>query len=173
MVRRVVTGTNADGRSVVVSDEQVPRKFLDAMPEFGQYDLWGVDGDYKLPSDGTKPDYVTVFPETRGFRVSVTQIQPDHWPMPQDADWGAIAQQMEELYPGMASHMDPDAPGMHRTSTVDVVLVMDGEVSLELDDGNEAHLKAGDFLIQNGTRHAWRNRSDRVATIFVVMYGAA
>ena len=54
--------------------------------------------------------------------------------------------------------MEPDAPGMHTTATIDFEVVLEGEVWLELDDGEEVHLRVGDCVVQNGTRHAWRNR---------------
>jgi quercetin dioxygenase-like cupin family protein len=62
---------------------------------------------------------------------------------------------------------------MHTTPTVDYVVVLDGSVVLELDDGVTTTLSAGDVVIQNGTRHAWRVPSDRPATIFVVLMGKA
>ena len=68
--------------------------------------------------------------------------------------------------------MEPENPGMHTTDTVDIDVVISGEVDLELDDGSEVHLKAGDCVIQNGTRHAWRNRSDKPAVLFVTLLGA-
>ena len=51
---------------------------------------------------------------------------------------------MEQKLPGLAAHMEPDAPGMHTTSTIDFEVVLEGEVWLELDDGKEVHLKPGD-----------------------------
>ena len=51
-------------------------------------------------------------------------------------------------------------PGMHTTATIDFEVVLDGEIWLELDDGVEVHLRAGDTVVQNGTRHAWRNHGD-------------
>ena len=52
---------------------------------------------------------------------------------------------------------------MHTTDTVDIDVVISGEVDLELDDGSEVHLRPGDCVIQNGTRHAWRNRTSEPA----------
>ena len=78
----------------------------------------------------------------------------------------------EEHMPGLRGHMEPDAPGMHTTSTVDFEVVLDGEVWLELDDGVEVHLKAGDTVVQNGTRHAWRNHGDTTARLAVILIGA-
>ena len=62
--------------------------------------------------------------------------------------------------------------GMHTTDSVDFEVVVFGEVCLELDDGAEVLLKAGDCVIQNGTRHAWRNRSSDKCVIAVTLVGA-
>jgi len=56
---------------------------------------------------------------------------------------------------------------MHTTDSVDYVLVLDGEVWLELDDGELTRLRAGDTVIQNGTRHAWRNQGTESVTLAV------
>jgi quercetin dioxygenase-like cupin family protein len=51
--------------------------------------------------------------------------------------------------------------------------VVSGEVWLELDDGEAVHLHAGECVVQNGTRHAWHNRSSEPAVLFVTLLGAA
>ena len=65
-----------------------------------------------------------------------------------------------------------DSPGMHTTPTVDYDIVLDGEVWLELSDGREVKLNTGDVVVQHGARHAWRNKSDRPATIAAILIGA-
>ena len=55
--------------------------------------------------------------------------------------------------------MEPDAPGMHATQTVDYDIVIEGDLCLELDDGVEVRLPTGSCVVQHGTRHAWHNRS--------------
>ena len=65
---------------------------------------------------------------------------------------------------------EPD--GMHRTPTVDYGIVLDGEIWLELDEGRSALLRQHDVVVQNGTRHAWRNKSNRPATLAFVLIGA-
>jgi len=72
----------------------------------------------------------------------------------------------------MAEHLETDNPGMHTTDTVDYEFVISGEVVLELDDGAEVTLKPGDTVVQNGTRHAWRNRTNEPAVLVVVLIGA-
>jgi uncharacterized cupin superfamily protein len=57
---------------------------------------------------------------------------------------------------------------MHRTKSVDYAIVLQGEIDMLLDD-SEVHLKAGDFLVQQATNHAWVNRSDKVCRIAFVL----
>ena len=61
---------------------------------------------------------------------------------------------------------------MHRTATIDYEFIVSGRCVLELDDGVKRELRAGDTVIQNGTRHAWRNKSDRPATVAAILIGA-
>jgi mannose-6-phosphate isomerase-like protein (cupin superfamily) len=90
---------------------------------------------------------------------------------PPELDQHDLARELESKVPGAASHYDPDHPGMHTTQTVDFGVVLDGHVVLELDDG-EVSLGPGDVIVQNGARHAWRNRSDRICTMAFVLIGA-
>ena len=74
--------------------------------------------------------------------------------------------------PGLAECFESDNPGMHTTDTIDYGIVLDGEIWLELDDGQTQHLRKLDVVVQNGTRHAWRNRSGRVTLMAFVLIGA-
>jgi quercetin dioxygenase-like cupin family protein len=89
-----------------------------------------------------------------------------------DIDIGAAIGELQRRLPGLADVMEPDHPGMHTTDTVDLDLVISGEIWLELDDGEEVHLRTGDCVIQNGTRHAWHNRSSEPAVMFGALLGA-
>jgi quercetin dioxygenase-like cupin family protein len=60
---------------------------------------------------------------------------------------------------------------MHRTPSVDLISVLSGEIWLEL-DAEEVDLREGDFVVQNGTKHAWRNKGDRPCRMTVVVVGA-
>ncbi len=171
MTRRVVTGVDEYGRSRVVSDEAVPPIVLSSSPTAALFDIWGVDGPAQAPSDGARPATTSWFPPTVGFRCIVATFPPDSTPAPADLQGDDLAREMEAKVPGAAGHYDPDRPGMHTTQTVDVGVVLDGQLVLELDDG-EVLLGPGDVIVQNGTRHAWRNRSDRNCTMAFVMIGA-
>jgi len=79
-----------------------------------------------------------------------------------------------EKVPGMADHFDrssPEARGMHTTDTVDYAVVVRGEMTLELDDGKIIHLRQGDCIIQNGTRHRWRNPGSEPCLMAFVSVG--
>jgi hypothetical protein len=74
--------------------------------------------------------------------------------------------------PGFSDSFARKAPGMHRTNTLDYALVLEAETWREMDDGKAIHLKLGDMIIQNGTRHAWRNKGQENATMLFVILGA-
>ena len=60
---------------------------------------------------------------------------------------------------------------MLTTITIDFEYVISGEVWLELDDGKEVHLRAGDTVVQNGTRHAWRNKGSKPCRLVLCQIG--
>ena len=59
----------------------------------------------------------------------------------------------------------------HRTETLDYVIVLEGEIEMDMDDST-VKLKAGDVLVQRGTNHTWMNRSQERARIAVVLVDA-
>ena len=92
--------------------------------------------------------------------------------LPDDFDAAAAAGQVQRDIPGLLDVFEADNPGMHTSDTVDVNFVLSGEVDVELDDGVEVHLKAGDVLVQHGTRHAWRNSPTEPCVLVVAVTGA-
>ena len=170
--RLVVTGQTADGKSVFVSDAQVEPITLSLLPGAAFHRLWGSDGPPRLPTDGTRSDHPAYFPPASGYRFGFFTLGPDAVSRPEDLDVGAALAELSARLPGMTEVMEPENPGMHTTDTVDLDLVFSGEVWLELDDGAEVHLQRGDCVIQNGTRHAWRNRSSEPCVLFVCLLGA-
>lgn len=172
-VRRVVTGHDAAGQAVFVEDDLVAPVTLDLLPGMEFHRLWGADSVRTFPDDGSKPEAVAYFPAVGGFRFGLFTVPPDGGRgAPEDLDLGAAFAELEEKLPGMAKHVEPDNPGMHTTATVDYGIVLSGRATLELDDGAEVTLTAGDTYIQNGTRHRWSNTSDAPAVIAVTLIGA-
>jgi mannose-6-phosphate isomerase-like protein (cupin superfamily) len=98
--------------------------------------------------------------------------RPDSVAMPKDLDMQLAVAELEDKLPGISACLERDNPGMHTTDTVDFEYVLSGEVWLELDDGQEVHLRAGDTVVQNGTRHAWRNKSSAPCQMVVCLIGA-
>jgi hypothetical protein len=171
-IRRVVTGQRADGKSVFVSDEQVEPITVSLLPGAAFHQLWASDATVQLPTDGAAPVAPGYFPPAAGFRFGVFTLGPDTVTTPEGMDFGAALAEVAQKLPGLAEAMEPAAPGMHTTDTVDYDFVLSGEVWLELDDGAQLQLRAGDCVIQNGTRHAWRNKSSGPCVIAVALIGA-
>ena len=171
-VRRVVTGQAADGRSIFVSDEQVDAITFDLVPGTEFHRIWGSDGLVQLPTDGAHPSAPDYFPPAEGFRFALFTLGPERTSLPEGLDIEAALGELRRRLPGLVDVMEPDHPGMHTTDTVDVDLVLSGEVWLELDDGAEVQLRAGDCVVQNGTRHAWHNRTGEPCVIAVALIGA-
>jgi quercetin dioxygenase-like cupin family protein len=87
-------------------------------------------------------------------------------------DLGRAFAEMQAALPGLTDHLEPDAPGMHTTATIDFEVVLSGTPVLELDDGATVSLQPGDTVVQNGTRHRWSNPGTDPATLAVVLIGA-
>lgn len=146
-VRRVVTGIDDNGKSVFLSDG--PAHGGDAWAE-----VWITDPGVGLDAV-VDPDLGmgVLEPPAGGTAFRVFHVPTD-----------------EAMRESMArSEIDGiEADGFHTTDTIDYVMVLDGEVSLELDDG-EVLLKPGDCVVQRGTRHAWRNRTGGPVKMMAVM----
>ena len=170
-IRRIVTGHNAKGKSVILSDGPSSHVLtIPGVPTFGLTNLWVTDG---APADnaGTKDAAerkVVLEPPSNGTIFRVVEFPPD----------ASLAGTFDRkaAFEGMgAGHaMDQDAsrhPGMHKTSTVDYAIVLSGEIWAVMDQ-DEALLTAGDILIQRGTAHGWENRSDKMARVAFVLIDA-
>jgi mannose-6-phosphate isomerase-like protein (cupin superfamily) len=79
------------------------------------------------------------------------------------AAFAALGNEPASTYGRGGSH-----PASHRTETVDYALVLSGEITMIIDDG-EVDLKAGDVVIQCGTNHAWSNRSEKPCDVMFVL----
>lgn len=171
-IRRVVTGHSPEGKAVFASDELVSAITADLIPGAEFFRLWGSDTVSHFPDAGAAPETATYFPPLTGFRFGLFTVAPASTPASVGIDMEAAFAQMETRLPGLAVHLEPDHPGMHTTATIDYEFVVSGRVVLELDDGASLELGPGDTVIQNGTRHAWRNPFDEPCVLVVVLVGA-
>ena len=171
-MRRVVTGTDEHGASVIASDDEVAPLTVELMPGASVVKVWGVDEPVVLPVDGSPPAAPQYLPPGHGFRFIVVTLGPKDAQLPPDLDMKAAAAEMEEKLPGLAAVMDPDHPGTHTTDSVDWDVILSGEVWLEVDNGERTLLKTGDCVVLNGTRHSWHNESDQPCTMLSAVIGA-
>lgn len=141
--RRIVTGHDQSGKSVVISDATTPKTLDIGTAAF--HELW----------------ITTQTP----VRIGATEPEPTDRPVRTPPPSGGVIVRVTEMASGAESPM-------HRTETLDVGVVLEGETWLLLDDGSETRVGVGDAVIQRGTNHAWANRSDRpVRMMFVLIDG--
>ena len=172
-VRRIVTGHDATGRSIVTHDGRAPS--VHTNPKRVGYvltQLWATD---RTPAAvDNEPDPTTMplklEPPKNGSVVRIVEFGPEgDWLERLSTDdtkvaWGALGTSTASTNTrGDARH-----PFMHRTESVDYGLVLDGEITLVL-DAAEVTMKAGDFLVERGTNHAWANRSGKPCRILFVL----
>jgi hypothetical protein len=128
-----------------------------------------VPWDGRNVADGRK----SVLPDIGETRLMMVTFPPDSVMMSPHFDPAAAGAEYMSRLPGLAERFEPESPGMHTTDTVDYGILIDGEISLELDDGKVIALKPSDIVVQNGTRHAWRNPGTKPATLIFVLIGAS
>ena len=172
-VRRIVTGHDEHGKAIFVDDQLVEPTTV-ALSSTTYHELWRADSTPPFSDAGTNGPKTTFFPQLGGYRFFLFTYPPgDASADLEGVDIEAGLRELQEKLPGVLETNEYDNPGMHTTDTVDMEIVLSGEIVLELDDGVEKTLRAGDVSIQNGTRHRWHNRSNQQAVIAVAMVGAS
>jgi hypothetical protein len=175
IARRVVTG-HVSGKSRIVSDARPERSHdFVHLPGMSTALLWATSRTPVVPAERNESvsadtSFLPLLGETRLIFVT---FPPDSVSSRADFNPEAAGREYLEQVPDLAARFEADHPGMHVTDSVDYGIVLEGEVWLELDDGKQLHLKAHDVVIQNGTRHAWRNKTDRPVKMVFVLIGAA
>ena len=140
-VRRVITGHDASGKAVVTIDE-VAKNVTSGRPGASAVNIWTTEG-FPVNNDGA---------DDEGQRKVATTLAN-----------GTIFR-IIEFAPGLAARN-------HRTDSIDYIVVMAGEIDMEL-DGSTVHLKAGDVMVQRGTIHNWVNRGTAPCVLTVVLIDA-
>jgi hypothetical protein len=175
-IRRIVTGHDSQGTSVFVADGPAPRSTaFKSIPGFVTTLAWETPPEATVPvaSDRVAScEAASWVPAPGGTNLMFITFPPDSVMGAPEFDPHAAGQEMQQVLPGLAERFEPDCPGMHTTDTIDYGVLLDGELHLELDGGVTRKLSPMDVVIQNGTRHAWRNFSDKPATMLFVLTGA-
>ena len=143
-LRRVITGTNEEGKSIVLIDDEVIH-FKEVVPGFKRADIWMTETS---PVDNAGNEDMgakeVLFPSRSETLFTYAEIEPG---------------------------FGVDEAGWHTTDTIDYVVVLKGEVYFLMDE-EDILLKAGDMLVIRGVRHAWVNRSTEPCILGGAMIGA-
>ncbi len=165
--RRVVTVRGNDGVSKVLIDG--PARNLVTLHEFWMTDCGrpplsaSVDGDpvnrpFKIAplSGGTVFRFVEIEPESKFAGMS-------------DEERRATVKHAFSAVGSADALVNTERhPAMHQTETIDYIIVLKGELTMLLEDG-EVHLKPLDVVVQRGTNHAWVNRGSEPALLAAVL----
>ena len=172
--RRIVTGHNDEGKSVIVSDGP-------AGNERGNlFEMWNtgqMPADNADPKDVAAERAVILEPDSNGTVFRFFEVAPDQELPSVEERQRAFQERLASLSEEQraeAQRIRPDTsrhPSMHRTRTVDYIVLLRGQVTMLLDEG-EVQMKPFDVLIQRGTNHGWVNYGDEPALLMGVLVDA-
>ncbi|HEX4297043.1 MAG TPA: cupin domain-containing protein [Devosia sp.] len=165
--RRIVTATDPDGRSYFMIDGPAGNVLEQPGRGLTFHEMWITDGP--LASNAGTADAAAVpvehHPPHGGSRIRIVEFLPDT-----QRESGQAAADFAAV--GASERVVGDVDdGMHRNDTVDYNIILRGEIHACTDAG-ELLLRAGDVLIQRGTKHTWRNRSDSPCIFASIMISA-
>ncbi|NRR31675.1 cupin domain-containing protein [Oxalobacteraceae bacterium] len=171
-IHRVVTGHDGTGKAIISSDGALPTVVaLAAIPGTVFHEVWSTQGAPAAVDNAADPTCGPLLlpPPRQGTRIRFVDIPPD------TADYLAhgaslMQQAFGEIGDSAASTVKAGSPHplMHRTESVDYGIVIEGEMTLVLDD-SEVLLRPGSVVVQRGTNHAWANRSGHPCRMLFVL----
>ncbi|MBV5291392.1 MAG: cupin domain-containing protein [Curvibacter lanceolatus] len=171
-IHRVVTGHDDQGRAIISSQGPLPTVVaIEAIPGTVFHEVWSTDASPARVDNGADPTLgaLRLPPPAQGTRMRFVDIPPD------TADYlatgaGRMKEAFTQIGDAAASTVAADSPHplMHRTESVDYGVVIEGEMTLVLDD-SEVLLRPGSVVVQRGTNHAWANRSGRPCRMLFVL----
>mgnify|MGYP003983902143 CR=1 FL=1 len=166
-LRRIITGHDSDGRSVVTIDGP-PGAVGGSLRE-----IWNSAGHVVDSLDATDSgaDKIVLSPPENGSRFRWFIIHPEDNSMSPEEKEKLVAERFEEMG---AAHERPDTtrhPGMHKTETIDYIILLSGQVTLLLDE-EERDMKPHDVVVQRGTNHAWINKGTEPALLCAILIDA-
>ncbi len=171
-IHRVVTGHAADGRAIIASQGALPTVVeIAAIPGTVFHEVWSTTGSPAPVDNGPDPSTGPLMlpPPRHGTRMRFVDIPPDtpeflaHGAAKMKAAFSQIGDEKASTVKAASPH-----PLMHRTESVDYGIVIDGEMTLVLDD-SEVLLEPGSVVVQRGTNHAWANRSGKPCRMLFVL----
>ncbi|HET9947818.1 MAG TPA: cupin domain-containing protein [Longimicrobiales bacterium] len=165
-LRRIVTGHDARGRSVVVRDG-APR----ALGRF--FEMWATEG---APAgygseDEVEGRWVRLEPPERGTIFRLFRVDPEDPRIPREELERRAERDFSSIDAGHCLRDTTRHPTMHETRTVDYIILLQGRVTLVLEE-DEVDLEPFDVVIQRGTNHAWVNRGPEPALLAAILIDA-
>lgn len=171
-IHRVVTGHDGNGKAIVCSSGPLPTAVeIAAIPGTVFHEVWSTGAAPAPVGNGPDPTLGTLMlpPPAHGTRIRFVDIPPD---TPEFLAHGAARMKDAFTQAGDAAVSTVTAgsphPLMHRTESIDYGVVIEGELTLVLDD-SEVQLRPGSVVVQRGTNHAWANRSGRPCRMLFVL----
>ena len=166
--RRIVTANNAEGKSYFQHDGPTPG--VGDLGGFLDEEIW-IDNpsaaDINPAADPAEAESFDLEPPLGGSRIRVFTFRPNDGTAYDPEILRAAASRFNT---GQA--MEAERPGMHTTPTIDYGIVMQGEITLELDSGS-VQLTQGDIVVQRATAHAWRNYGDQPCVMAFVLISSS
>jgi mannose-6-phosphate isomerase-like protein (cupin superfamily) len=163
--RVIVTGANRAGKSVVVEEAHT------TMTGPGNFDFWQTKSGQSLHDLEFGRSAMKFYPAPGGSMFRLFTIPPADPNMTQEE----IAKLQEWFFEQVD---DPEGRGdtsrhplMHKTPTVDYIVLLSGEISLVLDEGDPVKLKPFDAVVQRSVGHSWLNTGSEPALLMCVMVG--
>lgn len=175
--RRIVTGHDAQGKAIIISDAPpVHTQLVGGIGGPTFFEVWHTaETPALITAWPLEPDEqgLVLPPPKSGTRIRVIEFPPEGEEVRKlsAADAADKFRAMGDEGASTSGYAAPH-PLMHRTKTVDYGIVLEGEITLVLDKA-EAIIRAGDIVIQNGTNHAWANRSGSICRmVFILIDGS-
>ena len=173
-IRRVVTGHNAQGRAVFLSDGPAPAVFDRGPGATAVTELWETSATPASNAGNADPTVgqpQRLPPPKNGSKFRVVEYPPDSQARCR-APASSSAQDANAKSEGYVRDVaNKRHPGFHKTATIDYAIVLSGEIYALMDEG-EVLLKTGDVLVQRGTNHAWSNRTEQPCCVAFVLIDA-
>ena len=172
--RRIVTGHDADGKAIIISDASPERTYMIGGPKGAKFhEVWNTgQSPAQIDSRSGEPQEASLVlaPPRGGTRIRVIDFPPEGEEI-RNLTKEEVSGHFKSMGGAQASNESQNAPHplMHRTETIDYGIVLEGTLTLIVDKG-ETTITSGDIIVQRGTNHAWANRSGaycRVAFILV------
>ena len=167
-MRRIVTGHNEKGKSIITLDGPPARSIGEDVG--GLFELWNTDGEDINSTDNLdRADQdIILSPPSGGTKFRYFQINPIPEGIPENVMQDMAAEAFEKI--GAAHHRIDTSkhPAMHKTETIDYIILLKGDVTLILDE-EEIDLEPFDVVVQRGTNHAWVNNGTDPALLIAVL----